>query len=105
LSRSTWTRAAWDDDPYWRRQDRKTVGRANALIAGRLPDPLGGIGKPEPLRETVSGFWSRRIDEASRLVHCVEGKDLVVIACRDLDRCARLWPARCSAPSSRPVLM
>lgn len=44
--------------------------------------PFEGIGKPEPLRENLSGFWSRRIDETNRLVYVVDGVDLVVIACR-----------------------
>jgi toxin YoeB len=42
----------------------------------------GGIGKPEPLKENLAGFWSRRIDEANRLIYRVDGDDLVVIACR-----------------------
>ncbi len=82
LTRITWTVAAWEDYQYWQRQDRKTLNRVNALIYDSLRNPFGGIAKPEPLRENLSGFWSRRIDEANRLVYCVDGKDLVVIACR-----------------------
>jgi len=79
-SRLVWTAAAWDD--YWQGQDRKTLRRINALIQDALRNPFSGIGKPEPLRENLSGFWSRRIDDANRLVYAVDGGDLAVIACR-----------------------
>lgn len=54
----------------------------NALIKDTLREPFDGIGKPEPLKENLSGFWSRRINDANRLVYCVEGNYLVIIACR-----------------------
>ncbi|HQU63571.1 MAG TPA: Txe/YoeB family addiction module toxin [Nitrosomonas sp.] len=82
LSRITWTQAAWEDYQYWQSQDRKTLKRINSLIQDCVREPFGGIGKPEPLRESLSGFWSRRIDDTNRLVYCVDGNDLVVIACR-----------------------
>ena len=47
-----------------------------------MRSPFAGVGKPEPLRENLSGFWSRRVDETNRLIYIVEGDDLVVIACR-----------------------
>jgi len=81
-SRVVWTLAAWEDYIYWQRQDRKTSKRINALIQGTVRSPFSDIGKPEPLKENLSGFWSRRIDEAHRLVYAVEGGDLAVIACR-----------------------
>lgn len=80
--RITWTLAAWDDYQYWQGQDRKTLKRINLLIRECLREPFDGIGKPEPLRENLSGFWSRRIDEVNRLVYCIDGDDLVIIACR-----------------------
>ena len=82
LLKLTWTLAAWDDYEYWQGQDKKTLKRLNQLITASAPDPFAGIGKPEPLKENLSGFWSRRIDDAHRLVYCVDGDDLVVIACR-----------------------
>ena len=82
LSRITWTLAAWEDYQYWQGQDRKTIKRINALLQECLRDPFDGIGKPEPLKENLSGFWSRRIDEANRLIYRVDAHDLVVIACR-----------------------
>lgn len=81
-SRISWTLAAWEDYQYWQVQDRKTLKRINQLIQDALRQPFEGIGKPEPLRENLSGFWSRRIDETNRLVYCVDGGALVIIACR-----------------------
>lgn len=80
--RPTWTVAAWEDYQYWQRQDRKTLKRVNLLIQDTLRRPFEGIGKPEPLRENLAGFWSRRIDDTHRLVYTVDRSDLVIIACR-----------------------
>jgi len=82
LERLLWTAAAWEDYLYWQGQDRKTLKRINALIQDSMRDPFAGIGKPEPLRENLSGFWSRRIDDTHRLVYSVEGDALAIIACR-----------------------
>ena len=81
-ARTTWTLAALEDYNYWQSQDKKTLKRINALIGDTLSEPFGGIGKPEPLKENLSGFWSRRIDDTNRLVYCVDGESLVVIASR-----------------------
>ena len=78
----TWTLAAWDDYTYWQSQDKKTLRRINALLKDALRQPFEGMGKPEPLKENLLGFWSRRIDDAHRLVYCLDGDNLVVIACR-----------------------
>ncbi|MEN9480042.1 MAG: hypothetical protein RLZZ298_1437 [Pseudomonadota bacterium] len=80
--RITWTLAAWEDYEYWQGQDRKTLKRINNLLKDCLREPFSGIGKPEPLKENLSGLWSRRIDEVNRLVYLVDGGDLVVVACR-----------------------
>lgn len=81
-SRPVWTAAAWEDYLYWQGQDRKTLRRINLLIQDTLRSPFAGLGKPEPLRENLSGFWSRRIDDTHRLVYAVERSDLTIIACR-----------------------
>lgn len=81
-SRIVWTLAAWEDYVYWQTQDRKTLKRINMLIQATLREPFDGIGKPEPLRENLAGFWSRRIDDTHRLVYVVEKNDLAIIACR-----------------------
>ena len=80
--RLVWTAAAWSDHVYWRGQNRKTLKRVNALIQDAMRNPFEGIGKPEPLRENLSGFWSRRIDDVNRLVYSVEGDELAIVACR-----------------------
>ena len=56
--------------------------RINKLIEGTMRDPFEGIGKPEPLRENLSGFWSRRIDDTNRLIYAVEDEYLTIISCR-----------------------
>jgi toxin YoeB len=77
-----WTQTAWVDYLYWQERDRKTLKRINNLIRETIRSPYEGIGKPEPLRENLVGFWSRRIDEANRLVYVVEEDCLTIIACR-----------------------
>ena len=73
---------AWDDYLYWQKQDRRVVDRINKLIAETSRDPFEGIGKPEPLKHALAGFWSRRIDDVHRLVYAVDDADLAVIACK-----------------------
>jgi len=73
---------AWDAYLYWHNQDKKTVKRINLLNTATAREPFAGIGKPEPLRGELSGYWSRRIDDANRLVYRVTDADLVIIACR-----------------------
>jgi toxin YoeB len=80
--RLAWTGEAWSDYLYWQSQDRKTLRRINALIADSLRTPFTGLGKPEVLRENLSGFWSRRIDETNRLVYAVDDDRLTVTSCR-----------------------
>ncbi len=67
--RVVWTLAAWEDYLYWQGQDRKTLKRINLLIRNAIRDPFSGTGKPEPLKENLSGFWSRRIDDTHRLLY------------------------------------
>ncbi len=67
---------------YWQARDKKPLKRINLLISTAAKDPFEGIGKPEPLRGDLSGYWSRRIDDANRLVYRADDADLVVIACR-----------------------
>lgn len=78
----TWTAEGWKSYIYRQRQDKKTLKRINKLIDATLRDPFEGIGKPEALKENLSGFHSRRIDDANRLVYAVEEKGIVIISCR-----------------------
>lgn len=73
---------AWDDYLFWQEQDKKTLKRINLLINAAAREPCAGIGKPEPLRGDLSGYWSRRIDEANRLVYRATDAELVIVACR-----------------------
>ena len=76
-----WTKEAWKDYVYWQGQDKKTLNRINKLISEAQRTPFEGIGKPESLKENLSGFWSRRIDESNRLVYAVDDNQLTVISC------------------------
>ncbi|MEW8485984.1 MAG: Txe/YoeB family addiction module toxin [Candidatus Thiodiazotropha sp.] len=69
----------WEEYLYWQRADKKTLRRINQLIQAILRDPFTGIGKPEPLRHGLSGYWSRRIDEEHRVVYKV-ADDILLIA-------------------------
>lgn len=78
-----WTDNGWEDYLYWQQQDKKTLKRVNRLIEDMMiGDPFTGIGKPEPLRGNLSGFWSRRIDDANRLVYAVKDDKVVILQCR-----------------------
>ena len=77
-----WTNDAWADYVYWQGQDKKTFKRINKLITDTKRSPFEGIGKPEPLKENLSGFWSRRVDESNRLVYAVSDSHITVISCR-----------------------
>ena len=67
--RLLWEDRAWDEYLYWQTQDKKMLKRINALIADIKRSPFEGIGKPEPLKHNLSGYWSRRIDETNRIVY------------------------------------
>ena len=77
-----WDIDAWNDYVYWQTQDRKTLKRINLLIKDISRSPFDGLGKPGPLKGTLTGFWSRRIDEENRLVYVVEEKVIILISCR-----------------------
>jgi toxin YoeB len=76
------TAAAWEDYQYWQTQDRKTLKRINQLIREAQRTPFEGIGKAEPLKANLQGFWSRRIDDVNRLVYEATDDQLNIIACR-----------------------
>lgn len=77
-----WQTNAWEDYLYWQEQDKKVLQRINELIKDTLRSPFKGIGKPEPLKGDLSGFWSRRITDEHRLVCAVKDKRLHIIQCR-----------------------
>ena len=78
----SWTLEAWSDYAFWLEQDKKILKKINGLLKDCQRSPFAGIGKPEPLKGNLAGFWSRRITDEHRLVYCVERERLVVISCR-----------------------
>lgn len=76
-----WDDDAWDDYLYWQTQDRKTLRRINALLKDIDRNGYDGIGKPEPLRENLSGWWSRRIDDSNRIVYRIREGRIEIIQC------------------------
>ena len=76
-----WDEEAWEDYLYWQTQDKKTLKRINQLIKDIDRNKYEGIGKPEPLRGNLSGYWSRRIDECNRLVYKIADNKLIIIQC------------------------
>lgn len=78
----TWSEQAWEDYLHWQNTDKRVVKKINELIRDCLRTPFIGKGKPEPLRHTLAGFWSRRITEEHRLVYAVDDDALLIAACR-----------------------
>jgi len=77
------TEAAWQDYVSWQTEDKKTLKKINDLSKDIKRSPFDGIGKPEPLKHQLQGYWSRRIDLEHRLVYQIDNnKNLVIIACR-----------------------
>ena len=69
---------AWDDYLYWQRVDKKLLKRVNSIIQDIQRSPFEGIGKPEPLKYALSGYWSRRINDEHRIVYKVEDDSLLI---------------------------
>ena len=78
----TFTENAWEDYLYWQKIDKKLVKKINELLKDIKRDPFHGIGKPEPLKYDLAGYWSRRIDQEHRLVYKVVNEDLQIYSCR-----------------------
>jgi toxin YoeB len=69
---------AWEDYLNWQKQDRRMVDRINKLIREIQREPFSGVGKPEPLKHALSGFWSRRLTDEHRIVYRVDGDALQI---------------------------
>lgn len=76
------TESANEDYQWWKANDPKKAERIHSLLEDVKNRPFQGIGKPEPLKFDLQGYWSRRIDKANRLVYSVQGKKIMVISCR-----------------------
>ena len=79
--RLLWEDRAWNEYLCWQTRDKKTLKRINALVKDIQRSTFEGIGKPEPLRGSLSGLWSRRIDETNRIVYYEQGGILYIVSC------------------------
>ena len=79
----SFSREGWEDYVEWQRVDPKIAKRVNAILSDMMRSPYEGIGKPEPLRQQLSGWWSRRIDQKHRIVYRVSEDTILVAECRD----------------------
>ena len=76
------TENAWEDYLYWQKTDKKQLKRINLLIRDITRDPFEGIGKPEPLKHALSGYWSRRINDEHRIVYKINQDSLLIAQLR-----------------------
>ena len=79
--RKIWSDAAWEDYLYWQTQDKKTLKRINKLIQDIERNGYNGMGKPEPLKGDLSGYWSVRIDDMNRIIFRIVNDELEIWQC------------------------
>lgn len=82
MGKIVFTEQAWQDYLYWQGQDKKTLKRINQLLQDISRNGYTGIGKPEPLKHDLTGYWSRRIDDVNRLVYRITDDVIEVLQCR-----------------------
>ena len=78
----TFSKNAWEDYISWQKEDKKILRKINELVKDIQRTPFEGMGKPEPLKYDLTGFWSRRIDREHRLVYKYQDNELLIYACR-----------------------
>lgn len=76
-----WSDEAWEDYIFWQTQDKKTLKRINKLLQDIDRNGYRGVGKPEPLKHNLQGYWSVRIDESNRIVFRIENEQLEIWQC------------------------
>lgn len=76
------TELSWEQYQYWQKTDKKILERIHELIKDIQRNQFKGIGKPEPLKGNLKGFWSRRIDEEHRLVYRIQNQQVEIVQCR-----------------------
>jgi len=76
------TETGWSDYDYWLQHDTRTLKKIHTLLRDITRSPFSGLGKPEPLKFELSGYWSRRINHTDRLIYRIDGDKLIVIACK-----------------------
>ncbi len=72
---------AWQDYLYWQKRDKRILKRINQLLQDIIRNGYDGIGKPEPLKHELQGFWSRRIDDCNRIVYRIDNEQIIVVQC------------------------
>ena len=80
--RILWHENSWEEYLSWQTEDKKILKRINMLIKDIQRSPYDGIGKPEPLKGSLSGWWSRRIDESNRIVYRIKEDQLIIASCK-----------------------
>lgn len=76
-----WYDDAWEDYTYWQQQDKKMLKRINNLLKDITRNGYNCLGKPEPLKGNLSGFWSVRIDDKNRIVFQIDGDNIIIAQC------------------------
>lgn len=82
MSNIVFSESAWEEYLYWQTQDKRTLKKINSIFKDILRNGYKGIAKPEPLKGNLSGFWSREIDEANRIVYRLSEDRVEVIQCK-----------------------
>ena len=82
MSKISFSNRAWGEYCYWQTQDKKTLKRINILLQDILRNSYSGIGKPELLKDNLTGLWSRRIDDANRIVYRITKDGVEVVQCK-----------------------
>lgn len=82
MSKISFSNRAWGEYCYWQTQDKKTLKRINILLQDILRNSYSGLGKPEPLKDNLTGLWSRRIDDANRIVYRITKDGVEVVQCK-----------------------
>ncbi len=77
-----WSESSWEDYLYWQKQDRRILKKINKLLKEISRHPFEGLGKPEPLKHTLQGCWSRHIDDEHRLVYKITEDAILIVSCR-----------------------
>lgn len=83
MNNISFSNQAWEEYCYWQNQDRKTLRKINLLLLDIQRNGFVGIGKPEPLKNNLSGYWSRRIDNVNRLVYRINNEHIEIIQCKN----------------------
>ena len=78
-----WSDESWEDYLWWQTQDKKTLRRINELIKDIDRNGNTGLGKPEPLKHELSGYWSRRINDTDRLVYKIKDGEILIASCKN----------------------